>query len=96
MRYTIPNRRPLAVFFCLSSVLSLLSTVSAAVVTWDGGGGDTSWHTANNWNPDGVPGAADDVTINIGANPTITHTTGTTTINSLSCDEDLVLSAPAR
>jgi hypothetical protein len=31
--------------------------------TWDGGGGDGKWTTTTNWNPDGVPGAFDDVSL---------------------------------
>ena len=33
----------------------------AAVIIWDGGGGDGLWNTAVNWVGDVVPGAADDV-----------------------------------
>ena len=32
-------------------------------ITWDGGGDGSSWNSANNWNPDGVPSATDDVII---------------------------------
>ncbi|CAM2831177.1 PEP-CTERM sorting domain-containing protein [Rariglobus hedericola] len=28
----------------------------AATFTWDGGGGDSNWETANNWNPNVAPG----------------------------------------
>jgi hypothetical protein len=31
--------------------------------TWDGEAGDSLWHSAKNWFPDGVPGPADDVII---------------------------------
>jgi len=34
---------------------------SAATVTWDGGGGDSHWGTATNWDPDGVPNPPDNV-----------------------------------
>ncbi len=34
----------------------------AAAISWDDGGGDLLWSTANNWNPDGVPNAAADIT----------------------------------
>jgi hypothetical protein len=33
----------------------------AAEITWDGGGGDSSWSTAANWVGDVVPGPGDDV-----------------------------------
>src|ERR1051326_6524243 len=40
------------------------ASVYAATKTWDGGGDNTSWGDASNWNPDGVPSAnVDDVTI---------------------------------
>ncbi len=29
--------------------------VILATFTWDGGGGDDNWGTANNWNPNGAP-----------------------------------------
>jgi hypothetical protein len=36
---------------------------TAVEVVWDGGAGTTSWGDATNWNPDGVPQAADNVTL---------------------------------
>ena len=36
----------------------------SATKTWDGGGSGTSWSSANNWNPNGVPGSSDNVIIN--------------------------------
>jgi hypothetical protein len=38
--------------------------------TWDGGGGDSSWTTPANWNPDGVPVAGDNVLVGPGATVT--------------------------
>lgn len=38
-----------------------------AAVVWDGGAATTDWNTAANWNPDGVPTSADDVTISTSA-----------------------------
>ena len=35
--------------------------------TWDGGASTNNWGDAANWNPDGVPGSSDDVTLT-GAN----------------------------
>ena len=47
----------------------------APVYTWDAGGGaDTSWFTAANWSPDGVPGAGDTAILN--TNATITLNAG--------------------
>ena len=43
---------------------ALIAAIAAAAVptgicragtTWDGGGADADWTTANNWNPNGVP-----------------------------------------
>lgn len=39
----------------------------SAAVSWDGGASTTDWNTAANWNPDGVPTSADDVTISTSA-----------------------------
>lgn len=33
----------------------------AAQIRWDGGGGNDMWNNANNWAPDGVPSASDDI-----------------------------------
>ena len=44
------------------------AVVSAQVFTWDAGGGaDTSWFTAENWSPDGVPGPDDTAILDIDA-----------------------------
>lgn len=43
-------------------VLALVNTASAQ--TWDGGGADDLWSTAANWDPDALPTAADDATVN--------------------------------
>lgn len=47
---------------------------------WDNGGGNGLWATAANWNPDGLPGAADDAANATGLG--ITLQSLTTTINS--------------
>ncbi len=46
---------------CSSTILNYNS--DGVEVTWDGGGDGTNWSSANNWNPDGVPSANDDVII---------------------------------
>lgn len=56
--------------------VALLQVVSANdpggwTKSWDGGGGNSDWGTAANWNPDGVPGAADKVFIDSGSGVTI-------------------------
>ncbi|MGC8825149.1 MAG: hypothetical protein ACP5PZ_11255 [Bacteroidales bacterium] len=40
-----------------------LHTMTFAQKTWDGGAGTNNWGDANNWNPNGVPTAAQSVTI---------------------------------
>ncbi len=55
------NQQTLWLIAILVAVLTHLAL--AAPVTWDGGGGDAYWDTPNNWDPDGVPGAGDDVSI---------------------------------
>lgn len=37
----------------------------SATKTWDGGASTFNWNDANNWNPNGVPVAGDDVIINL-------------------------------
>jgi hypothetical protein len=49
-------------------VLLFMSFFSSAQVTWDGGAGTNNWGDANNWNPNGVPGAAQSVLIGNGFN----------------------------
>ena len=46
---------------CSSTILNYNS--DGVDVTWDGGGDGTNWSSANNWNPDVVPRANDDVII---------------------------------
>ncbi len=52
-------RLPLA----LIAMLLFGSLPTLAQVTWDGGGGDLNWETANNWNPNGIPAQTADITI---------------------------------
>ena len=60
-------------FLCL---FLLGGNALAATITWDGGGGNNSWHDPANWSGDVVPGSADDVVISVAnANVTITNTT---------------------
>ncbi len=87
------SRYSLAFVCCLILVcLTWTPRLHAAAISWDGGGDGISWDDNTNWSGDVLPGGADDVTINVGGTPTILHSTGTTTINSLSCDENLILS----
>ncbi|MCI0534925.1 MAG: hypothetical protein L0Z50_06835 [Verrucomicrobiales bacterium] len=43
----------------LLAAVVLQSSILAATVTWDGGGGDKLWHNPKNWNPDTLPGPQD-------------------------------------
>ena len=97
MRYwSAPRIKPLcrALIPALSmlSIAGLSGTASAAAVNWTTGG-DGFWDIATNWssNPT-LPGAADDVTLDVAGLVTITHRSGTTAINSLISQENLVVS----
>ncbi len=46
-------------------VLILTGSASAATYLWDNGGQGNLWNVPENWDPDGVPGAADTVRITI-------------------------------
>jgi hypothetical protein len=69
---------------CAVAVAALFQPAPAvpAVVNWIAGTG--FWDVATNWssNPN-LPGAADDVFINVGGLPTVTYRTITSTVNSL-------------
>lgn len=45
-------------------ILCLLPVLCGAQVIWDNGNGNNRWGTANNWNPNDVPGAASNVQFN--------------------------------
>src|SRR5271157_5251712 len=53
-----------------------------SAVSWTGGGNNFNWNNPANWSTNTVPGASDDVTINVANNPTIIYN-GTSTIQSL-------------
>ena len=79
-------------FLALALSLGLAATSEAAVRTWDGGAGTLSWTDANNWSPDGVPTASDDVVIDVpGQTVTITLATGSSTVNTIASNENLQL-----
>jgi len=52
----LPFRRFLAAALGVM-VLVLTSLPTRAAFTWDGGGANANWSTANNWNPNGAPTA---------------------------------------
>ena len=66
-------------------------SLHAATVSWDGGGGDDSWHTAANWSSDVLPGPADDVVINRPGPLTVALQQGNVSIRSLQCANHLRL-----
>jgi len=51
------------ILFLLACNLAIFTYAFAATVTWDGGGGDTDWMNALNWDTDMIPTSADDVDI---------------------------------
>lgn len=51
-----------------------------------------NWNTAANWSDRAVPGANDNVVINVGNVITVTHSSGTHTVKSMQCDEAFTLS----
>src|SRR6478736_1017678 len=58
--------------------------VAPCTKTWDGGAGTPSWHAADNWSPNGVPGASDHVCLpNLSPNYLVEYSTGTTSILSI-------------
>jgi uncharacterized repeat protein (TIGR02543 family) len=57
-------KRVISLALCFLLVFSLCQPVFAeGNVTWTGNAGDGSWHSADNWNPEQVPGNGDLVTI---------------------------------
>ena len=58
-------------FYIVVLFLLLSSITVFSQKIWDGGGGNTNWGTGANWDPDGVPGAGDDVIIIDGVTVTI-------------------------
>ncbi len=78
---------------CAIVGLAFAHDATAATITWTGGAGTNSWHTAANWDLNRVPGVGDDVVIpDMTPNVTVTHSTGSTSINSLTSEEAFTLS----
>ena len=69
-----------------------LSDVALSVL-WDGGGDGVSWSDPLNWSGDALPGAGDDVIINIADDPTviIDASAGDVSVRSIESDEALRL-----
>jgi Secretion system C-terminal sorting domain len=49
--------------FHILHAFMLFYSFANAQKTWDGGASTNNWNDGNNWNPDGIPTAADDITI---------------------------------
>lgn len=76
--------------------LSLIAAarLSAATITWDGGGDGTSWNDPANWAGDVLPAAGDDVVIpDPAGDRSVAGAPGNITIRSLQCDSALTLEA---
>ncbi|MGH7176578.1 MAG: hypothetical protein ACREJC_04280, partial [Tepidisphaeraceae bacterium] len=60
---------------------------------WDGGGDGINWIDPQNWQNNSLPGLSDNVIISVSGNPTIQLHSGTQSIKSLLCDENLLISS---
>jgi hypothetical protein len=74
---------------CAALSFGGVGTANALVVTWVDG--TSFWDIATNWSGGFLPSAADDVAINVGGVPTITHRTGNSTISTLSINQPATL-----
>lgn len=76
-----------------------LANAPAAIArgTWDGGGDGTSWNDPLNWSGDVLPGADDDVTIDLPGKPSIAFTgaAGNVQIHSLQSTSRITISGGA-
>lgn len=61
-----------------------------SAVAWDGGAGTLNWADAANWDTDTVPGAGDDVTIDVAGENTI-NVAGVFTVASFSSQESIYI-----
>ena len=62
----------------------------AGTVSWVGQSGD--WSVATNWSTGALPGLSDDVVIPSGSSITVTHSTGSNSVNSIACHQPFNLS----
>ncbi len=79
-----PGRKAVSEFQPGSDLFALERRTLLSAVSWiNPAGGD--WDTASNWNTGSVPGASDDVTIDLSPGITVTHSQGDTdSVNTLS------------
>ena len=69
----------------LAAAVAALATSPTQSATVDWTGGSSFWDLATNWSSNPLlPGAADDVVIDVAGAQTVTHRSGTNTIGSLS------------
>ena len=89
----MPPRSPGHVILLVAlGLLGAVASAAAAPITWTGAV-DGSWHTPGNWDLDRVPGPGDDVVIpDLPGTASVTYGTGSTSVQSLECDEVLILS----
>ncbi|HYG24200.1 MAG TPA: hypothetical protein VEH04_15590 [Verrucomicrobiae bacterium] len=73
-------------------VLCGVTTGMAATITWDGGGGNSSWQTEANWSNDALPGINDDVILNAGGGLVVTSS-ASVTIRSVQASNSIALTA---
>ncbi|HQR72047.1 MAG TPA: hypothetical protein PLE54_15690, partial [Burkholderiaceae bacterium] len=87
-----PPSRALIHALSMLSAAGLSGPASAAAISWTPNA-DGFWDIATNWssNP-ALPGAADDVTLNVAGLVTVTYRSLATTINSLTSQENFVVS----
>jgi hypothetical protein len=85
------NRKPNRSKSCRPRIEWMEPRTLLSAVSWTGDGGDNNWDTPANWSTDSVPGAGDDVTIDVEAN--VVHSNDVTdSINSLTSTEPLTIS----
>ncbi|MBI4425856.1 MAG: right-handed parallel beta-helix repeat-containing protein, partial [Elusimicrobia bacterium] len=86
---TFPYARAAAVSLLL---LAPALGAHAAQKTWDGGGGTGEWNTAANWDPDGIPGSTEAVTLATTAFVSVSAAGPAIAFSSLTLRSTLVLS----
>ncbi|GAB5442987.1 MAG: hypothetical protein Fues2KO_33360 [Fuerstiella sp.] len=74
-----------------TSSLAATSVEVLPAVYWDGGGGDFQWANPLNWSGDTLPGSTDDVVINVPAEITVEHQSGSTNVRDLYSAESLTI-----
>ncbi|HEV8060442.1 MAG TPA: CARDB domain-containing protein, partial [Gemmataceae bacterium] len=78
--------------FRLLSFELLEQRITPTTVTWINPAGG-NWDTGANWSGGAVPGASDDVVIDVGGNVTITHSSNVTdSVNSITASDPVTLS----